>query len=262
MRKKIISLIVIVVTIPFFVSYFFDYSQVIEKENNKEIPNKESKKVKEPEIDAESGPLDGYDEGGFGGSRYYEIKEKKPNKSYEEILREDAERERKRALGIKENLEWLQEDIEIDYVNQEKKMIEPFNIIREEDVGWDIQTVNSVDFYNLEKINNYLPVQLKVEQIAKGMFQGKVKSTKISVPSGKEQIFSARDENRIKIEPYGDSVRIFMFLTIENSNSGILMLGGDNKEGYKGYVEGGGLGGRHIIKLDKNGKGYVYNIFN
>lgn len=80
-------------------SYFFNAFQVIEKENNKKIPNKElNKKEESKNREITSG---GYDEGGFGGSRYYEIEEKISNKSYEEILREDAERQRKRALGIK-----------------------------------------------------------------------------------------------------------------------------------------------------------------
>ena len=207
---------------------------------------------------AENTP-EGYDKIELSEEEKREIYGEYPIKSLEEILREEAERERKRALGIKENLEWLQEDIEIEYVNQEEQMIKPFNVIEEKDVGWNVQTVNSVDFYNLEKINNYLPVQLKVEQVAKGMFQGKIKSMKVSVPSGKEQSFYLNSRNGAQAEPNGDNVWIYMFLTLDNS--GRFMLGGNNKEGYKGYVEGGGLGGRYIIKLDRDGKGYVYNIY-
>ena len=255
MKKFIVPIIFLIVIIPFVVSYLIQPPQV-EVEKTKKIDKELNEKEEAKNSETNS---DGYDEGGFGGSRYHEIKNDIPNKTYEEILREDAERERKRALGIKENLEWLQEDVDIDYVNQEKLMVEPFKTIREEDVGWDVQTVNAVDFYNLEKINNYLPVQLKVEQVAKGMFQGKIKSMKVSVPSGKEQSFYLNSGNGAQAEPKGDNVWIYMFLTLDNS--GRFMLGGNNKEGYKGYVEGGGLGGRHIIKLDKDGKGYVYNIF-
>jgi len=257
MKKIIIPLIFLVVAIPFFILHFSKSSQV-GVEINKEVGEKEMKKVKETSINKDIPK--GYNKIELSEEEKREIFGDYPIKAREEMLREKAEQERKRALGIKENLEWLQEDIEIDYVNQKEKMIEPFKTIGEEDVGWDIQTVNSVDFYNLEKINNYLPVQLKVEQIAKGMFQGKIKSVKMSVPNGKEQSFYLNSGNGAQAEPNGDNVWIYMFLTLDNS--GTFTLGGNDKEGYKGYVEGGGLGGRHIIKLDKDGKGYVYNIYN
>ena len=116
-----------------------------------------------------------------------------------------------------------------------------------------------MDFYNLEKINNYLPVQFKVEQIAKGFFQEKIKSIKVSVTSGKKVEFHANPTNKARVEPNSDSVRIFIFFTF--GVSGTLALSGNSLEGYEGYVEGGSFGGRHIIKLDKDGKGYLYNIF-
>jgi hypothetical protein len=256
MKKFIIPIIFLIVIIPFVVSYLIQSSQV-EVEKTKKIDKELNEKEEAKNSETNS---DGYDEGGFGGSRYHEIKNDIPNKTYEEILREDAERERKRALGIKENLEWLQEDVDIDYVNQEKLMVEPFETIREEDVGWDIQNIDTINFYNLEKINNYLPVQLKVEQIAKGFFQEKINSIKISVPSGKKVEFNANPTNKARVEPNSDNIRIFIFFTF--GVSGTLALSGNDLEGYEGYVEGGGIGGRHIIKLDKEGKGYVYNIFN
>ena len=254
MKKIITPLIFLVVAIPFVISYLMQPSQV-EVEKTKEINKDLSKKESPKNTQVIS---IGYDKGGFGGSRYHEIKDEIPNKTYEEILREDAERERKRALGIKENLEWLQEDIKIDYVDQEKKMVEPFSVINEADVGWDIQSLDIIDRYNIGRIKNYIPVQFKVEQMAKGGFKNKIKSLEVFSPSGKKQEFYSK-EYQIEVEPSKEGINIFYFGS--DGPYGAFTLYGGTERGFSGYIDHIDLGGRHLIELNREGKGYDYNIF-
>ena len=87
-----------------------------------------------------------------------------------------------------------------------------------------------------------------MEQVAKGFFQEKIKSIKIAVPSGVKVEFYANSTNKARVEPNSDNIRIFIFFTF--GVSGTLAISGNNLEGYEGYIEGGGIGGRHIIKLD------------
>jgi len=128
----------------------------------------------------------------------------------EEYYRIEAEKKKEKAFKIKENLEWLERDVEIDYVNYEEKMVAPFDIVDEEEVGWDIQSLDIIDRYNIGSIKNYIPVQFKVEQMAKGGFKNKIKSLEVFSPSGKKQKFYSK-EYQIKVEPSDEGINIFYF---------------------------------------------------
>jgi hypothetical protein len=250
MKKTLIILTTLVIALPFIVSNFL------------KTPNKEDEKLdilktqkntkergkKEKEYLIDPPPA---------------LKHQRKIPSFdmpiEEYYRIEAEKKKKKSFKIKENLEWLQEDIEIDYINEKEKMVEPFSIINEEDVGWDIQSLDIIERYNIGSIKNYIPVQFKVEQMAKGGFKNKIKSLEVFSPSGKKHKFYF-EEHQFEITPTDKEINIYYYAS--DSLYGAFNLSGGTETGFSGYIDHVDLGGRHLIKLNKEGKGYVYNIYN
>lgn len=172
-------------------------------------------------------------------------------------LKDLAEEKRERAFKLKENLEWLKEDIDIEYINKKEKTVAPFNTIRESEVGWDIQTIDVIENYNIEKINNYIPVQFKIEQMAKGGFKGEIESVEVFSPSGKRKVFYL-NQRHVKISPDNEEINILYFAS--DSAYGKMAITGGTKRGFSGYIDHIDLDGKHLIELNKEGRGYVYSI--
>lgn len=156
------------------------------------------------------------------------------------IEKENANKKNIPPVEIDEFLISVNEN-DFEYEDYEKKSVKIFEEIRESEVGWDIQTIDDVKFYN-EPITSYYPIRFDFKKNYSGVANGFVKNI----------IMRGANNEYVEFENCKIMEKNIYCRILQGGGSLYIDINGG---GYDYYGNE-----NHIII--KNGKGYIYDLNN
>ena len=142
---------------------------------------------------------------------------------------------------------------------EDLRVVDFLEEVEKESINWEVENVSGKKFYNIENINNFKSIKVNIKALEKSLFQNKIKEIKVSASHFGEDIFYIEDLKDINIFFDEDSTSIG--LRSKSGKGGELVFTGNSAIGYKGYLISENFKGTYLIDLDKNGFGYIYNIY-
>ena len=245
MKKFIIILIILVISLLFIVAYFLEFPK--EKTND----------------DPENHVVVGYSEKGYVKSGVNDNNSREDEVVFKELMLLEKIKEKGNNLPeksvSKEIANNLTRDISINYFNPSEQSVLFNTYIDESSVGFDVNDAESVKgrlrSTGVAKVNNMWASQINIEELFIGVSQGKIKKIIVENAIGERQEY-------YNLDFYNSNNSHFQILGDYGKRGTISLSFFNNRETVEGFFNSTSLKHKfNYMIFNKEGRGYIYDIY-